>query len=138
MAAPAHELVGVATARLRNYAPLTALTGADRVFYKPSPGAATPYVIVNDTTERRDDAQCIAGTAVDLTVHVWTDDATSGSALQDARAIAYEVASALHDYPLALPTKRLVTLEHRGERIFYDPDGVSGHGVVEFSAIIEA
>lgn len=142
MSAPAHELVGVATARLRGYAPLTALIGANKVFYKPQASMVPPYVVVNDTTERRADATCLTGTEVDLTVHVWTDDANalpaSGGTLQDARAIAHEVANALHDYPLALPTRRLVTIEHRGERVFYDTDDVTGHGVVEFSAIIEA
>lgn len=141
MAAPDHELVGVATARLRAYAPLTALIGSGKVFYRPDPAASPPYVVVDDTTTRRADATCVTGTVVDLNIHVWTDSTApipgSGGPLQDARAIAYEVASALHDFPLTLPTKRLVTLEHRGERIFYDSDGITGHGVVEFSAIIE-
>ncbi|CAI2935019.1 DUF3168 domain-containing protein [Aminobacter niigataensis] len=141
MAAPAHELVGVATARLRNYAPLTALVGASKVFYKPDAAVVPPYVVVDDVTTRRADVTCLRSTTADLNIHIWTDTSHAlpgaGGPLQDARAIAYEVAQALHDYPLALPTKRMVTLEHRGERIFYDTDGTTGHGVVEFSAIIE-
>ena len=58
--------------------------------------------------------------------------------LQDARSIAHEVGRALHGYPLALPSNQLVTLDHRGERIFYDSDDLTGHGVVEFVAIIQA
>ncbi|TPM67461.1 DUF3168 domain-containing protein [Mesorhizobium sp. B2-2-1] len=142
MAAPAHELVGVATARLRGYAALTALVPAARIFYKPPPTLSPPYITVDDVTTRRDDAECIAGVIADMTIHVWTDDSNplpdGGGALQDARAIAWEVANALHHYPLALPTNRLVTLAHTGERVFYDTDGTTGHGVIDFEAMIEA
>ncbi|MEI5682354.1 MULTISPECIES: DUF3168 domain-containing protein [unclassified Mesorhizobium] len=142
MAAPTHELIGVATARLRTYAPLTALMGANKVFYRPSATMVAPYVVLDDAYSTRDDASCISGLSVTLNIHVWTDDShplsNGGGALQDARAIGFEVVNALHNYPLALPTKRLVTLEHRGERVFYDPDGTTGHGIVEFSAIIES
>lgn len=141
MAAPAHELVGTATARLRNYAPLTTLIGAGRVFYRPDATMRPPYVVVDATAQRRNDVTCVTASEIDLTIHVWTDGANplpgTGGPLQDARAIAYEVTNALHDYPLPLPTQRLVTIEHRGDRIFYDTDGVTGHGVVEFVALIE-
>ncbi|MBZ9808130.1 DUF3168 domain-containing protein [Mesorhizobium sp. ESP-6-2] len=142
MAAPAHELVGVATARLRGYAPLTALVAATRIFYRPPASYSPPYVTVDDVSTRRDDMQCVSGVIASLTVHVWTDDSNplpnGGGALQDARAIAWEVVNALHHYPLALPNNRLVTLAHTGERVFYDADGTTGHGVINFEAVIEA
>ncbi|TGQ19326.1 DUF3168 domain-containing protein [Mesorhizobium sp. M00.F.Ca.ET.217.01.1.1] len=142
MAAPAHELVGVATARLRSYTALTSLVPASNIFYRPPASYSPPYVTVDDVSTRRVDMQCVSGTIVDLTIHVWTDESNplpnTGGALQDARAIAYEIANALHDYPLALPSKRLVTLEHRGERVFYDADGVTGHAVIDFEAVIES
>ncbi|TPK18061.1 DUF3168 domain-containing protein [Mesorhizobium sp. B2-5-7] len=142
MAAPAHELVGVATARLRGYAPLTALVPAAKIFYRPPASFAPPYITVDDVTTLRDDSQCITSIIASLTIHVWTDDSNplpaTGGALQDARAIAWEVANALHHYPLALPNNRLVTLAHTGERVFYDADGTTGHGVCSFEAEIEA
>jgi hypothetical protein len=97
-------------------------------------------VNVDDASTTRDDALCINGVMISLNVHVWTDDShplpSGGGALQDARAIAFEVANALHHYPLALPTATLVTLAHKGERVFYDVDGTSGHAVVSFEAIV--
>jgi hypothetical protein len=142
MAAPAHELVGVATARLRAYSPLTALVPSGRIFYRPPASFSPPYITVDDVSTRREDATCINGLVASLTIHVWTDDSnplpSGGGALQDARSIAWEVANALHHYPLALPNNRLVTLAHMGERVFYDQDGVTGHGVIDFEAIIEA
>lgn len=142
MAAPAHEIVGTATARLRAYAALTALVPASKIFYRPPASFSPPYITVDDVSTRRDDMLCISGTIADMTIHVWTDESNplpnTGGALQDARAIAYEVANALHNYPLALPNNRLVTLEHRGERVFYDADGVTGHAVIDFEAVIES
>lgn len=134
MSAPSHELVGLATARLRTYAPLTALIGANRVFLRVPDEERPPYVAMGEAVTRRSDVTCRRSTTVDLTVHAYS---ISSNSLQDVRAIADAVATALHDYPLALPTKRLVTLEHRGERVFYDVDGITGHAVVDFTAIIE-
>ncbi|TGR33001.1 MULTISPECIES: DUF3168 domain-containing protein [unclassified Mesorhizobium] len=142
MAAPAHELVGVATARLKAFPALTALVPASKIFYRPPASFTPPYVTVDDVSTRRDDIQCVTGIIASLTIHVWTDDSNplpgGGGALQDARAIAWEVANALHHYPLALPNNRLVTLAHTGERVFYDADGTTGHAVVDFEAEIEA
>jgi hypothetical protein len=71
---------------------------------------------------------------ITLNVHVWT---TSGTPLQDAREIGWQVVQALHHYPLALADNRLVNLANTGERYFYDQNGTTGHGVLSMSAIIE-
>ena len=142
MSAPMHELVGVATARLRAYTDLTALVSATNIFYRPPASFVPPYVTVDDATSIRDDAQCIDGVLITLNVHVWTDDShplpNSGGALQDARAIGWQVVKALHHYDLVLPNNRLVTLANTSERVFYDADGTTGHNVVSFQATIEA
>ncbi|MER9170915.1 DUF3168 domain-containing protein [Mesorhizobium australicum] len=139
MAAPERELVGVATAFLRSCAPLTALVGTS-IFFRPQPTLTPPYVSVDDAYTTRVDAQCISGVLVTLNVHVWTDDShplpNGGGALQDARAIAFEVSNALHHAALTLPTSTLVTIAHKGTRVFYDTDGTTGHGVVSFEAIV--
>jgi hypothetical protein len=134
MGAPAYELVGVATARLRTYAPLTALIGANKVLLRPVETDKPPYVAMGEAVTRRGDATELRSTTIDMTIHAYAD---TPNALQDVRNIAGAIADALHDFPLTLPTKRLVTLEHRGERVFYDADGVTGHAVVDFTAIIE-
>lgn len=134
MASPARELVGVAMAHLRAAAAVTALVGT-QIHYR-RPDDTFPCIADFDTFSIRDDATCVTGSDITMNVHVWTRDGLDP--LQDARAIAFEVAKALHDYPLPLPSNQLVTLEHRGDRIFYDQDGLTGHGVVEFRAIIQS
>jgi len=134
MASPARELVLFARDRLLKAANVAALVG-DRVWYRAPEDAAFPHIANFDTFARRDDGTCITGEEITLNVHVWTRDGLDP--LQDARDIAFEVARALHDNPLPLPSNHLVTLEHRGDRVFYDPDDLTGHGVVEFQAIVQ-
>lgn len=134
MAAPQRELVLFARDRLLKAANVSALVG-DRVWYRAPEDAVFPHIANFDTFGVRDDATCITGEEITLNVHVWTRDGMDP--LQDARAIAYEVGRALHGYPLPLSSNQLVTLDHRGDRIFYDRDDLTGHGVVEFRAIVQ-
>lgn len=134
MAAPSRELAGAALARLRMTAAVTALV-ADRAWHRAPENAGHPHIAGFDTFAVRDDATGISGAEITLRVHVWTRDGIDP--LQDARSVAHAVSEALHGVPLALPSNRLITLDHRGERIFYDPDGETGHGVVEFIAAVE-
>ena len=135
MADPSKELVLYARDRLLKAGNVSALVG-DRIWYRAPEGATFPYIADFETFAIRDDATCVEGSDITMNVHVWTRDGMDP--LQDARAIAYEVAQALHDFPLPLPSNHLVTLEHRGDRIFYDQDGKTGHGVVEFRAITQS
>lgn len=134
MASPSRELVGASIAHLRAFAGVTALVGS-RIWHRAPEGAQFPHIAGLDTFGLRNDATCIEVSDITLNVHVWTRDCIDP--LQDARSLAHEVARALHNHPLVLPTNQLVTLDHRGERVFYDVDGLTGHGVVEFRAIIQ-
>ena len=122
-------------ARLRSVGTVVALV-SDRIWHRAPEDAVFPYIAGFDTAAQRDDATCIQGSAVTMNVHAWTRDGIDP--LQDARSIAFEVAQALHGYPLALPGNHLVTLDHRGDRVFYDLDGLTGHAVIEFHAVIQS
>ncbi|WAX93195.1 DUF3168 domain-containing protein [Aminobacter sp. NyZ550] len=132
MASPHRELVGLALARLRSTVAVTTLV-ADRINYRRPENENFPQIAGFETSGLRADATCIAGSDITMNVHVWTRDGIDP--LQDARSLAHEVAIALHNYPLDLPSNQLVTLDHRGERVFADADGLTGHGVVEFRAV---
>jgi hypothetical protein len=142
MAAPMRELIGEATVRLKAYTALTTLVPATKIFYRAPANYVPPYVTLDDAYSIREDMSCVSSQTITLNVHTWTDDShplTGGAgALQDARAIAWEIVNALHHYQLTLPSNRLVTLAHTGDRVFYDVDGITGHGVSSFSAIIES
>lgn len=135
MASPSRELVLCARDRLLKAATITALVG-NRVWYRAPENAEFPHVANFDTFGIRDDATCVTGEKITLNIHVWTRGGMDP--LQDARSIAFEVGRALHGFPLALPSNQLVTLDHRGDRVFYDRDDLTGHGVVEFRAIVQS
>jgi hypothetical protein len=122
-------------AHLRATTAVTALVG-DRIHYRRPEVSDFPIIADFETFLLRDDATCITGSDITMNVHVWTRNGVDP--LQDARTVAFEVAKALHDNPLALPSNELVSLEHRGDRIFYDQDGLTGHGVIEFRAITQS
>lgn len=135
MAAPTHELVLYVRDRLLKAAPVSALVGS-RVWYYSPDDPEFPHIAGFETSGLREDAQCLNGANVTLLIHIWTRD--NLDPLQTARQIAHVVAEALHHNPLPLPSGSLLTLNHRGERIFYDRDGLTGHGVVEFRALFRS
>lgn len=135
MAAPSRELVAHARDRLLKAGNVSALV-ADRIWYRAPENQEFPNIAGFNTFGLRDDATCVTGEEVTLNIHVWTRDGIDPE--QDARSISYEVGRALHGYPLPLSSNQLVTLDHIGERVFYDIDGLTAHGVVEFRAIVQS
>lgn len=135
MASPSNELVLYARDRLLKAAPIIGLV-ADRVWYYAPDQAAFPHIAGFETFGIRNDATCVTGMDATLNVHIWTRDGIDP--LQTARDIAYAVAGTLHHAALPLPSGTLLTLNHRGDRIFYDRDGLTGHGVVEFRALFRS
>lgn len=135
MAAPSHELVLHVRDRLLKAESITALVD-DRTWYRAPADPIHPYIAGFETFGIREDATCLEGSDVTLDIHIWTLGGIDP--LQTARTIAHAVAQELHHVPLALPSGKLLTLNHRGERIFYDRDGLTGHGVVEFRALFRS
>lgn len=132
MSAPVDELVLHARDRLLKAAPVAAMLG-ERIWYAAPADAVFPYIAGFETSGLRNDAVCVAGTDATLDIHGWARDGVDP--LQTLRKLARVVANALHHFDLPLPSGGLLTLNHRGERIFFDADGLTGHGVFEFRAI---
>ncbi len=139
MASSDMELQGVIVPRLKGYAPLNAIIGSRVYDHVPvdnngNVAAATfPYVTIGESQTLVDDATCITGEQVFLTLHAWSRE----KARPEARQIAGEVKAALHRYEATLPTWRLVSLNYRNTRVFRDPDGITSHAVIEFVASVE-
>lgn len=142
MASFARQIMGSSTARLRSFAGLQPLVGS-KVYYTIPSTVTVPYLSVDAPSRRRADGTELRASEVDLLVHVWTKGTElAGTGIRDdpimdAHAIAEEVANALHEYALPIADGLVVTLDHRGERVFYDVDGETAHGVVEFIAHVQ-
>ncbi|NTG85864.1 DUF3168 domain-containing protein [Agrobacterium rhizogenes] len=135
MASAELELQGAIDVRLKADATLMAL--ANGVYDIPPSGCwATPkegYVTLGEAQTIRDDATCISGGQVFLTLHAWSRKVGYPA----VKKMADAVVESLHLAPLALPTNRLVSIMHRQTRTFRDADGLTSHAVIEFVANTE-
>ncbi|NTF69378.1 DUF3168 domain-containing protein [Rhizobium rhizogenes] len=135
MASAEMELQGAIDVRLKADATLMAL--ANGVYdIPPKECWAAPkegYVTLGEAQTIRDDAICISGGQVFLTLHAWSRKVGYPA----VKKMADAVVESLHLAPLALPTNRLVSIMHRQTRTFRDADGLTSHAVIEFVANTE-
>jgi len=132
MASPELELQGAIVTRLKADATLTTLISG-RVYDQPPDPVTFPYVTIGEAQFLRDDATCISGGDVYLTLHGWS----RAVGFPEVRRVADAVMDSLHLAPLTLATNRLVSIMHRQTRVFRDPDGLTSHAVIEFVANVE-
>lgn len=109
---------------------LSALVGS-RIYDKPEDDATYPYVTIGEADAQRDDATCVNGQRIYLTLHAWS---TYSGGFKEVKPIAAAVVDALHLDPLALTTFRLSSIVHRTTRTFRDPDWITSHAAIEFVA----
>lgn len=132
MASAELELQGAIVVRLKADAPLTALAQG-RVYDQPPSPVGYPYVTIGEAQTIRDDATCISGGQVYLTLHAWSQ----AVGFPEVRKVADAVVESLHLAPISLPTNRLISIMHRQTRTFRDSDGLTSHAVIEFVANTE-
>lgn len=132
MASAKLELQGAIVPRLKADAALTTLIGG-RVYDQPPSPVTYPYVTIGEAQTIRDDATCISGGRVFLTLHGWSQ----AVGFPEVERIADAVVESLHLAPLMLATNRLISLMHLQTRTFRDPDGLTSHAVIEFVANTE-
>ena len=133
MASPDLELQGAVVTRLGAFAPLVALVG-EGIYDRTPADAATPYVDVGEAYCLRADASCVDAQEVRLTLHAWS---TYAGGFKEVKQIADAVVTALHQFPMVLPTNRLISISHRLTRVMRDGDGITSHVVIEFVALTE-
>lgn len=135
MASPELELQGAIVARLKADGAVMALVNG--VYDQPPDTAfAAPkesYVTIGEAQFLRDDATCVSGGEVYLTLHAWSRKV----GYPVAKQIANAVMESLHLAPLTLATNRLISIMHRQTRVFRDPDGLTSHAVIDFVANVE-
>ena len=131
MTSPSLELQAGVLACLRADATVTGI--ATKVYDSfVSSGAAYPYVNIAAVDETSDDADCIDGYQIVLSIDCWSvKGATEIHQLSDA------VRAALRNYEFNLTDNALVYFRHRQTRIFLDADGVTHHAAMDFDAFVE-
>jgi hypothetical protein len=121
-------------ARLKAHAGVAALVGA-RVYDTPPADAVCPYLSFGPSSAVPDDEEGIWGREETLQIDVWT---RANGLLHPCREITDAVYDALHEVTLDLDmpyanVETNVTLL----QVFQDPDGITGHGVVQVTGMVE-
>ncbi len=127
------ELQGAIVARLKSFAGVTALVG-QKVYDEVPSTAAFPYITIGPSDEAADSADCIVGSEVTFQIDGWS----RAVGLPEARRISNAIRAALEGQEFSLSTNALANLEFTSSRVFRDPDGITKHAVLIFTASIEA
>lgn len=96
-------------------------------------GTKTAYISFGPTDSSEDDADCISGQTITTQIDVWSRAVGS----LEAKTLTDLVRKALHRKSLALSDNALVDTWVVPTRVFRDPDGITTHGVITVSALVE-
>lgn len=128
------ELQKAIYAKLAASAALLALSV--KIYDTVPPDRVFPYITIGESQEIPDDADCIDGSEIYETLHIWArSDAHPGFPLP--KQIGAAVRAALDKADLTMPHFALISIRRDGERYFRDPDGITSHGVLTFRALTE-
>lgn len=104
----------------------------DRVPAKPY-GKKTAYISFGADDSTENDAECITGREITTQIDVWSVEPGK----MECKTIVDLVRRALHRQPLTLTENALVDIWVTLVRVLTDPDGLTTHGVVQVTAMVE-
>lgn len=125
-------LQAAAIAAIKNSSAITALVG-ERVYDDVPPKPTFPYITWGDDGTNDDSADCVVGSEVFFSLHVWS----RAVGKPESKRIAGEIRELLDENDLVVTDHHLVTLNHRITRWQVEPDGLTKHGIVTFRALID-
>ncbi len=107
---------------------------ADRIYDARPVDGAFPCITFGPSSFLPEDYECIAGRVETIQLDCWSEDQ---GRLNPCKDLVDAVKDALHLFDGALTINALVSLELEQARVFIDQDGITAHGVVVFTALIE-
>ena len=106
---------------------------ADRIFDRIPIEAANPYASFGPAQALEDDADCVEAFEVFQQIDVFSTDPGFGEAKEGAGIVR----KALHDQDFDLDGFVLNEIKVRTIRYLRDPDGLTGHAVIDVRALLE-
>ena len=132
MTSPSLELQGAVVARLTEYPELIELISG-RVYDRVPAAAEFPYLSLGPDQMFSDDADCITGFEITFQIDAWS----RAVGFPEVKRIAEHVRAALTDETIELTDNAMLSLEHSQTRMMRDPDGLTNHAAVVFTAFVE-
>ncbi|EXL06215.1 hypothetical protein BG46_15645 [Brucella anthropi] len=130
MASLKNEFLKAIYARLTGFVPLNGM----KVYDLPKADTAFPYITIGYVDIKQLDVTCKRSWVAYPRVEAWSEE----PGYTEVNEISAGIEDALHNYPLALPSYRLISISHIGTENLRAPDGILSHAVCEFEAYIEA
>ncbi|QGA55866.1 DUF3168 domain-containing protein [Brucella sp. 2280] len=130
MASLKNEILRAVYARLTGFAPLNGM----KVYDLPKADTPFPYITIGYVDIKQRDITCKRSWQAYIRIDAWSE--TPG--YTEVNEISAGIEEALHNYPLTLPSYRLISISHMGTENLRAPDGILSHAVCEFEAYIEA
>lgn len=129
------ELQGLIVSTLKADANVMALVDGiyDQPPANPWNGARQAYISFGPSDMTTDDADCADGETHTVQLDVWSR--TVGAVA--CKRICGAVKAALHDADLQLSENALVQMLLEFQQIARDPDGLTTHGAMQFTAMVE-
>lgn len=131
---PSLDLQAAILSALRADVALTALVGS-QIYDQLPLKARPPYLVIGDAQIIGDYADCIDGSEISLQIDAWGGQTTLG--YSDVKTIAHAVRLILHDFAPNLSGNRLISFNFENTRFLRDPDGITRHAALTFSALTE-
>ena len=128
MTSPVLELQGAIVVLLK-----AAGIAGSRIYDRVPEAPTFPYVSFGPADELSDDADCITGFEVTMQLDCWS----RAVGFREVQQLADAVRATLHGYDFSLTNNAAVLFEHRVTRIFRDPDGLTSHAALTFTAFVE-
>lgn len=119
--------------QLKTNADVAALV-RDRIWDSPPNKPEFPYITLGAIDTVRDDADCIRSRDETVQIDIWVRE---GGRKWPCKEIVDAVVDALLDVEGELQKGALVSLNIGVVRVLDDPDGITVHGVVQVTALIE-
>lgn len=140
--APDHDLIKAAIEALKAAPALVPLVG-DRIYDRPSDkaaaltGIASPYISMGPTSMAPAYADCSDAVEVTMQFDIWSWGGGEAFSSAECRTVLEAVRKTLHQAELILEDNALPILVHELSRVLRDADGVTNHGVIQFTATVE-
>lgn len=126
------ELQGAIVQALKGDAAVTALVG-QRVYDIVPDSPQFPYLSFGPSDVLEEDYDCISGQDISIQLDAWSRSV----GFPEVKRIRDAVRVALHDADLQLAVNALVMIEHRHSIATRDPDGLTSHVIMDFTAWVE-
>lgn len=129
---PINDLQDAIIHWLKNADDVTALVG-DRIYDRVEKNAPFPYISIGPADQINEIADCFDIATVTIQIDCWSQK----PGFYQAREVAKAVIDTLHDREIVLDDNALVSMTLVTNRSMRDPDGLTSHSAITFTADIQ-